>query len=145
LLSPAAAAPATQSCPNSEAHSFADVLRLGTAALRWWCQDAPDAALVEWQSSTAFAMKAYTPSVKAVTINISLNPELAEFARADSAAGAYDSMSEYMRELIRRRRETRIAEEVALLEKAMEGAPLGDPSDADLRHIYAVAKQGREA
>ena len=81
--------------------------------------------------------------MKAVTINISLNPELAEFARADSAAGAFDSMSEYMRELIRRRREARIAEDVAMLEKAIAGAPVGDPSEAQMRHIYAVAKKGR--
>jgi predicted nucleic acid-binding protein len=39
--------------------------------------------------------------MKAVTINISLNPELAEFARADSKARAFDSMSEYVRDLIR--------------------------------------------
>ena len=51
--------------------------------------------------------------MKAVTINISLNPELAEFARWDSEANAFGSMSEYMRELIRRRRETRIAEDLA--------------------------------
>ena len=81
--------------------------------------------------------------MKAVTINISLNPELAEFARADSEAGAFDSMSEYMRELIRRRREAKIAEDVALLEKAMTGAPAGDPSDAELGKIYAVAKKSR--
>jgi hypothetical protein len=30
--------------------------------------------------------------MKAVTINISLNPELAEFARADAEARAFDSM-----------------------------------------------------
>ena len=40
--------------------------------------------------------------MKAVTINISLNPELADFARSDSAAHAFDSMSEYMRDLIRK-------------------------------------------
>jgi Arc/MetJ-type ribon-helix-helix transcriptional regulator len=50
--------------------------------------------------------------MKAVTINISLNPELAEFARADSEAQAFDSMSEHMRELIRRQRRERIAEDV---------------------------------
>jgi Arc/MetJ-type ribon-helix-helix transcriptional regulator len=81
--------------------------------------------------------------VKAVTINISLNPDLAEFARADSEAGAFDSMSEYMRELIRQRREARIAEDVATLEKAITGAPAGDPSQAELRRIYAAAKKGR--
>ena len=81
--------------------------------------------------------------MKAVTINISLNPDLAEFARADSEAGAFDSMSEYMRELIRRRREARMAEDVAMLEKAITGAPAGDPSETELRRIYAVAKKGR--
>ena len=81
--------------------------------------------------------------MKAVTINISLNPDLAEFARADSEAGAFDSMSEYMRELIRHRREARIAEDVAMLEKAMADAPAGDPSEAAMRRIYTVAKKGR--
>ncbi len=81
--------------------------------------------------------------MKAVTINISLNRELADFARADSEAGAFDSMSEYMRELIRERREARIAADVAMLEKAIAGAPAGDPGDAELREIYAVAKKGR--
>jgi Arc/MetJ-type ribon-helix-helix transcriptional regulator len=47
--------------------------------------------------------------MKAVTINISLNPELAEFARSDSEARAFDSMSEYMRDLIRNRRQEQIA------------------------------------
>jgi Arc/MetJ-type ribon-helix-helix transcriptional regulator len=81
--------------------------------------------------------------MKAVTINISLNPDLADFARADSEAGAFDSMSEYMRELIRKRREAKMAEDVAMLEKAITGAPAGDPSQAALRHLYAVAKRGR--
>jgi len=82
--------------------------------------------------------------MKAVTINISLNPELADFARTDAEAGAFDSMSEYMRELIRRRREQRIAEDVALLEKAIAGAPAGDPSEAEMREIYAAVKKVRK-
>ena len=73
--------------------------------------------------------------MKAVTINISLNPELADFARSDSAAHAFDSMSEYMRDLIRNRREEQIKEDVAFLEKAMEGAPIGDPSDEEMAGI----------
>ena len=81
--------------------------------------------------------------MKAVTINVSLNSELAEFARSDQAAGAFDSMSDYVRELIRRRREAKITEETAMLEKFMEGAPAGDPSEAKLKQIYAVAKRGR--
>jgi len=82
--------------------------------------------------------------VKAVTINISLNAELADFARRDAQAAAFDSMSEYMRDLIRRRREERIAEDVAMLEKAIAGAPSGDPSDAEMREIYAAIKRGRK-
>ncbi len=81
--------------------------------------------------------------MKAVTINISLNPELAEFARADSEAQAFDSMSEYMRDLIRNRRQEQIAADVAYLEKAIEGAPLGDPSNDEMSGIYASIKARR--
>ena len=73
--------------------------------------------------------------MKAVTINISLNPDLAEFARADSEAHAFDSMSEYMRDLIRNRRQEQIRQDVAFLEKAIEGAPVGDPSDGEMAGI----------
>jgi putative addiction module CopG family antidote len=97
-----------------------------------------------WQSLAGFGNSYRFRSVKAVTINISLNPELAEFARSDAAAAAFDSMSEYMRELIRRRREQRIAEDVAMLQKAMAGAPSGDPSEAKMREIYAEIKKGRK-
>jgi Arc/MetJ-type ribon-helix-helix transcriptional regulator len=81
--------------------------------------------------------------VKAVTINISLNPELAEFARADSAAHAFDSMSEYMRDLIRRRRQERINEDVALLEKAIAGAPTGDPSEDEMAEVVKTQRRIR--
>jgi Arc/MetJ-type ribon-helix-helix transcriptional regulator len=73
--------------------------------------------------------------MKAVTINISLNPDLAAFARSDSEAHAFDSMSEYMRDLIRRRRQDQINADVACLEKAMKGAPLGDPSEEEMADI----------
>jgi Arc/MetJ-type ribon-helix-helix transcriptional regulator len=85
----------------------------------------------------------YIGRVKAVTINISLNPELADFARVDAQAAAFDSMSEYMRDLIRRRREERIAEDVAMLDKAITGAPSGDPTDEEMRKIYSTIKKGR--
>jgi Arc/MetJ-type ribon-helix-helix transcriptional regulator len=73
--------------------------------------------------------------MKAVTINISLNPELADFARSDSEAHAFGSMSEYMRDLIRNRRQEQIKQDVAFLEKAIEGAPIGDPSDEEMAGI----------
>ena len=88
--------------------------------------------------------------MKAVTINISLNPDLAAFARSDSAAHAFDSMSEYMRDLIRRRRQEQINADVAYLEKAMKGAPPGDPSEKEMaeivkaqHHIRAGRKRAR--
>lgn len=83
--------------------------------------------------------------MKAVTINISLNPELADFARSDSAAHAFDSMSEYMRDLIRKRRQEQIKQDVAFLEKAIEGAPMGDPSDEEMAEIYASVKARRKS
>ena len=82
--------------------------------------------------------------MKAVTINISLNPELAEFARSDSQAHAFDSMSEYMRDLIRRRRQEQIKRDVAYLEKAIAGAPAGDPSEKEMAGIYASVKARRK-
>ena len=82
--------------------------------------------------------------MKAVTINISLNPELAEFARMDSEARAFDSMSEYMRDLIRNRRQEQIQADVTFLEKLIEGAPLGDPSDEEMAEIYGSIKARRK-
>jgi Arc/MetJ-type ribon-helix-helix transcriptional regulator len=81
--------------------------------------------------------------MKAVTINISLNPELAEFARADSDARAFDSMSEYMRDLIRKRRQEQIEGDVAFLESSIKKAPLGDPSDEEMADIYASIRSRR--
>jgi Arc/MetJ-type ribon-helix-helix transcriptional regulator len=82
--------------------------------------------------------------MKSVTINISLNAELADFARADSEARAFDSMSEYMRELIRKRRQEQIESDVAFLEKAIEKAPAGDPSDKEMADIYASVRKRRK-
>jgi Arc/MetJ-type ribon-helix-helix transcriptional regulator len=82
--------------------------------------------------------------MKAVSINISLSRELAEFARTDSEARAFDSMSEYMRDLIRNRREQQIKADVAFLEKAVVGAPAGDPSDEEMAEIYASIKASRK-
>src|ERR1700744_209643 len=72
------------------------------------------------QGLTLTAKKHNFSCMKAVTINISLNPELAEFVKADSAARAFGSMSEYMRDLIRKRRQEAIDADVAYLEKCIE-------------------------
>ncbi len=82
--------------------------------------------------------------MKAVTINISLSPELAEFARADSEAQAFDSMSEYMRDLIRHRRQEQIKADVEFLEKTIAGAPPGDPSDQEIAGLYHHLRSRRK-
>ncbi len=81
--------------------------------------------------------------MKAVTINMSLNPELAEFARSDAEAHAFDSMSEYMRDLIRQRRQEQVDQDVAFLEQAIKGAASGDPSDEEYKEIYASVRARR--
>ena len=82
--------------------------------------------------------------MKAVSINISLNPELAEFARADSRARAFDSMSEYMRDLIRNRRQEQIAADLDFLKESIRDAPVGDPSEQEMADIYASIKARRK-
>jgi len=49
-----------------------------------------------------------------------------------------------MRDLIRNRRQEQIKRDVAYLEKAIEGAPIGDPSDEEMAEIYASIKARRK-
>ena len=49
-----------------------------------------------------------------------------------------------MRDLIRHRRRAQIEAEVAFLKKAMEGVPLGDPSENEMSAIYACIKARRK-
>ena len=44
---------------------------------------------------------------------------------------------------IRHRRQAQIQADVAFLEKAIEGAPLGDPSDEEMPEIYGGIKARR--
>ena len=57
---------------------------------------------------------------------MSVPAELAEFVRQDIAEGHFASLKEYLRALIRQRRQSRIDEEVRFLEQAMKGAPTAD-------------------
>jgi len=60
-----------------------------------------------------------------------------------SEANAFDSMSECMRHLIRHRRQQQIKQDLALLEKSMEGAPCGDPSDKEMAEIIKTQRRIR--
>jgi Arc/MetJ-type ribon-helix-helix transcriptional regulator len=82
--------------------------------------------------------------MKAVSFKISLSPELAEFARHDSEARAFDSMSDYMRDLIRKRRQEQIQNDVEFLEKAIAHAPPGDPSHDKMAEIYEGVRKRRK-
>lgn len=73
--------------------------------------------------------------MKAVTINNSVNPELAEFARSDSKAHAFDSMGDYMRDLIRKRRLAQIKQDVAYLGKTIAGAPVSAKEDGKVSFL----------
>jgi hypothetical protein len=53
-------------------------------------------------------------------------------------------MTQYMRDLIRKRRQELIEADLGFLEKAIEGAPLGDPSDEETSEIYASIKARRK-
>ena len=61
------------------------------------------------------------------TANIALNDELDAFARSDMAAGGFGNFSEYVRDLLRHRRQQRIVEDLAVIREAMKDAPVGEP------------------
>ena len=48
-----------------------------------------------------------------------------------------------MRDLIRRRRQERTSQDVALLEKAIAGAPMRDPSDEEMADIIKTQRRIR--
>jgi hypothetical protein len=52
-------------------------------------------------------------------------------------------MSEYMRDLICKRRQEEIESDVAFLENASKKAPPGDPSDDEMADVYASVRKRR--
>jgi Arc/MetJ-type ribon-helix-helix transcriptional regulator len=81
--------------------------------------------------------------MKLVTIKISLSSDLAEFAQNDLEKRSFDSMSEYIGDLIRKRRKEAIDTDVEFLEKAMKEALSGDPTDGEMEEIYTSIKAQR--
>ena len=63
--------------------------------------------------------------MKAVSKNLSINPELPEFSQADARVGA------------------QIAADVDFLKEAIRVAPVGDPSEEEMAAIYASIKARR--
>ncbi len=79
--------------------------------------------------------------MKTVTRNISLSEELDQFAQAEAEAGGFSSLSEFFRELLRQRRQAQIEQDVALLDKAIAGAP--ENEEEAIPNILAAQKRAR--
>lgn len=54
--------------------------------------------------------------------------------------GAYDTVNEYLPELIRQRRQARIETDVKLLEEALHGAPNAEPPQQFFDTVSGVQK-----
>jgi Arc/MetJ-type ribon-helix-helix transcriptional regulator len=81
--------------------------------------------------------------MKTETVNLSLPKELAEFVRQDMSLGAYGTIHEYFRELVRQRRQARIESDVKFLEEAIAGAPDEEPSQQFFDDVSAAQKRHR--
>ena len=81
--------------------------------------------------------------VKTESVNVSLPAELAEFVRQDMSLGAYGSLNEYVRDLLRQRRQERIQQDVRTLEEALQGAPAEDPGEAFYGRLATLQKEVR--
>jgi len=78
--------------------------------------------------------------VKTVTRSISLNEDLANFARQEAEEGGYGNVSAYFAELVRQRRQAQIESDAKFLAEAIKDAPPG-PEPVD--KIVAACKAAR--
>ena len=83
--------------------------------------------------------------MKTVQRNISLSEELASFAKAEAEEGGYGSVSAYFSDIVRKRRQEQINEDIKLLGQAMKDAPRGpEPMDEIVRVQKKVRRQMRK-
>lgn len=111
------------------------------------CQSRESAALVVCPSHPGFDKPAFPPEagdMKTETVNVSLPAELAEFARQDMSLGTYGSFNEYVRDLLRQRRQERIRQDLRFLEEASQGAPSEDPGESFYHRVAALQKEVRD-
>ena len=81
--------------------------------------------------------------MKTETVNLSLPAELVEFARQEMNLGSYGGWSEYVRDLLRRRREERIERDVQFLSTAIKIAPAEDPGQTFYDRVAGLQKESR--
>ena len=83
--------------------------------------------------------------MKTESVSVSMPSELVEFARQDMTLGAYGSLDEYVRDLLRKRRQERIEQDVCSLAEAIQGAPAEDPGEAFYARVTALQREIRTA
>ena len=82
--------------------------------------------------------------MKTETLQMSVPKELAEFMRQDMTEGHFANVNEYVRALIRQRRQARIEEETRFLEQAITGAPAGEPPSEFYARIKELQREIRQ-
>lgn len=85
----------------------------------------------------------YLAVMAAKTANIAITDELAAFARSDMMARGFGNFSEYVRDLLRHRRQQRIEEDLAFISKAMKGAPVSEPPAEMMRDLSRLRRSTR--
>ena len=78
--------------------------------------------------------------MKTVTKSISLNEDLANFAKQEAEDGGYGNVSAYFAELVRQRRQAQIDADTSFLAEAIKSAPPG-PEPVD--EIVSACKSAR--
>src|SRR5260221_4612407 len=82
----------------------------------------------------------YIAIMKTVTKSISLNEDLANFAKQEAEQGCYGNVSAYFADLLRQRRQARIDADVKLLSDGVKDAPSGPEP---IEEIVALTKTVR--
>ena len=79
--------------------------------------------------------------MKTVTRNVALSEELDQFAKSEMEAGGFRSFAEYLRAMLRARRQAIIEQDTAFLAEAIKGAP--ETETEALPDILAAQKRAR--
>ena len=79
--------------------------------------------------------------MKTITRNISLPAELDQFAQAEVLTGAYSSLSEYFRQVLRQRRQAQIEADVKFLGKAIRTA---SENEEPVEELVAMTRKARQ-
>lgn len=75
-------------------------------------------------------------------MNISLPPVMSEYVRRATERD-YGNVSEFFRDLVRQRIQKEVEADVAFLESAMKGAPIG-PTESEIDEVVAIQRHVRK-